>query len=44
MTITMVMTMAQQKKGDGDHHHGIYNMHLWLSPEISAAFGGCNPR
>ena len=34
MTITMVMTMAQQK-GDGDHHHGIYNMHLWLSPEIA---------
>ena len=23
------------EKGDGDHHHGIYNMHLWLSPEIA---------
>jgi zinc transport system substrate-binding protein len=24
-----------QGKSDGDHHHGIYNMHLWLSPEIA---------
>ena len=23
------------EKSDGDHHHGIYNMHLWLSPEIA---------
>ena len=23
------------EKGDGDHYHGIYNMHLWLSPEIA---------
>ena len=26
---------ADGKKGDGDHHHGEYNMHLWLSPEIA---------
>lgn len=26
---------ANGEKGDGDHHHGIYNMHLWLSPEIA---------
>ncbi|WP_312627481.1 metal ABC transporter solute-binding protein, Zn/Mn family, partial [Scandinavium sp.] len=23
------------EKGDEDHHHGEYNMHLWLSPEIA---------
>ncbi|WP_039056632.1 zinc ABC transporter substrate-binding protein ZnuA [Enterobacter sp. Bisph1] len=23
------------EKGDADHHHGEYNMHLWLSPEIA---------
>ena len=26
---------ANGEKSDGDHHHGIYNMHLWLSPEIA---------
>ncbi len=26
---------ADGEKGDGDHHHGEYNMHLWLSPEIA---------
>lgn len=26
---------AHDEKGDGDHHHGEYNMHLWLSPEIA---------
>ncbi|MBK4713795.1 MULTISPECIES: zinc ABC transporter substrate-binding protein ZnuA [Tenebrionibacter/Tenebrionicola group] len=23
------------EKSDADHHHGDYNMHLWLSPEIA---------
>ena len=27
--------VAEGEKGDGDHHHGEYNMHLWLSPEIA---------
>jgi zinc transport system substrate-binding protein len=26
---------AGAEKGDADHHHGEYNMHLWLSPEIA---------
>lgn len=26
---------AEGEKGDADHHHGDYNMHLWLSPEIA---------
>jgi zinc transport system substrate-binding protein len=26
---------ANGEKSDGGHHHGIYNMHLWLSPEIA---------
>ncbi|MRS16157.1 zinc ABC transporter substrate-binding protein ZnuA [Enterobacteriaceae bacterium RIT691] len=26
---------AGSEKGDEDHHHGEYNMHLWLSPEIA---------
>ncbi len=26
---------ASNEKSDGDHHHGEYNMHLWLSPEIA---------
>ena len=26
---------AHLQKGDEDHHHGEYNMHLWLSPEIA---------
>lgn len=26
---------AEGEKGDEDHHHGDYNMHLWLSPEIA---------
>ena len=26
---------ADAQKGDTDHHHGEYNMHLWLSPEIA---------
>ena len=25
------------EKGDAHHHHGDYNMHLWLSPEIARA-------
>jgi zinc transport system substrate-binding protein len=23
------------ENGDGDHHHGEYNMHIWLGPEIA---------
>ncbi|WP_434640152.1 zinc ABC transporter substrate-binding protein ZnuA [Klebsiella sp. I138] len=26
---------AAGENSDGDHHHGVYNMHLWLSPEIA---------
>ncbi|MBC1185851.1 zinc ABC transporter substrate-binding protein ZnuA [Kluyvera sichuanensis] len=26
---------AHGEKGDAHHHHGEYNMHLWLSPEIA---------
>ncbi|HGH3373813.1 TPA: zinc ABC transporter substrate-binding protein ZnuA [Kluyvera cryocrescens] len=26
---------AHAEKGDAHHHHGDYNMHLWLSPEIA---------
>ena len=26
---------AHGEKGDAHHHHGDYNMHLWLSPEIA---------
>lgn len=26
---------AHAEKGDEHHHHGDYNMHLWLSPEIA---------
>ena len=26
---------GEGKKGDDHHHHGEYNMHLWLSPEIA---------
>ncbi|WP_330983696.1 MULTISPECIES: zinc ABC transporter substrate-binding protein ZnuA [Enterobacterales] len=26
---------TEGEKGDADHHHGEYNMHLWLSPEIA---------
>ncbi|HAG01833.1 MAG TPA: zinc ABC transporter substrate-binding protein, partial [Leclercia adecarboxylata] len=26
---------AEGEKGDEHHHHGDYNMHLWLSPEIA---------
>ncbi len=26
---------ANSEKGDAHHHHGDYNMHLWLSPEIA---------
>lgn len=26
---------AHDEKGDAHHHHGEYNMHLWLSPEIA---------
>ena len=26
---------AHAEKGDVHHHHGDYNMHLWLSPEIA---------
>lgn len=25
----------ESEKGDAHHHHGDYNMHLWLSPEIA---------
>ncbi|MFK8857422.1 zinc ABC transporter substrate-binding protein, partial [Klebsiella pneumoniae] len=25
------------EKSDEDHHHGDFNMHLWLSPEIARA-------
>ncbi len=25
----------ENEKGDAHHHHGDYNMHLWLSPEIA---------
>ena len=28
---------AHGEKGDAHHHHGDYNMHLWLSPEIARA-------
>lgn len=28
---------ADEEKGDVHHHHGEYNMHLWLSPEIARA-------
>lgn len=28
---------AHDEKGDDHHHHGDYNMHLWLSPEIARA-------
>lgn len=30
-------TGADEEKGDVHHHHGEYNMHLWLSPEIARA-------
>ncbi|MFJ2975161.1 zinc ABC transporter substrate-binding protein ZnuA [Kluyvera sp. NPDC087067] len=26
---------GNSEKGDAHHHHGDYNMHLWLSPEIA---------
>lgn len=26
---------ASEQKRDDDHHHGEYNMHIWLSPEIA---------
>ena len=31
------------EKSDEDHHHGDFNMHLWLSPRDSAGYSGCNP-
>ncbi len=27
---------ADARQDDADHHHGEYNMHIWLSPEIAA--------
>lgn len=30
-------TGTNEEKGDVHHHHGEYNMHLWLSPEIARA-------
>ncbi|BFJ68378.1 zinc ABC transporter substrate-binding protein ZnuA [Salmonella enterica subsp. enterica serovar Abortusequi] len=33
----LLMKGADDEKGDVHHHHGEYNMHLWLSPEIARA-------